>query len=282
MQKIIRPLFSLFENSVQQINDGKKTVTHYISGGEPNDYGQVLNPNGYDDSRYRKNPIVLFQHGLNDLFVTTPARVQLDFILGKNSFISVEGNYLKAETEFRSDDKSDFASDVFNLYKLGFLKGWSKWFYPISEPRAENGLMYYDKWGIYEYSSVFIPVDEDATTRETSLLNAFESVRSEPMKKYFMHSLVSQKTGDDDDAVKFINEIKNIKDEINKLKDNDSKNELGKIADESIEKYHKIIMPRLEHFAGSIKQLNDFRCNLEALVENAVKNSLKTALGKID
>lgn len=281
MQKLIRPLFSLFENSLQEINDGKKTITHYISGGEPNDYGQVLNPGGYDDSRYRKNPIVLFQHGLNDLFATTPARLQLDFVIGKNSFVKSDGNYLKAETEFRSDDKADFASDIYNLYKLGFLKGWSKWFYPISEPRAENGLIYYDKWGIYEYSSVFIPVDADATTNESTLLNAFESVKSDSMKKYIMHSLTNNHLAGDEDSVKFLNEIRSLKNEIESLKQNVNSAEMNKIATESIEKYHKLIMPKLEDFSGSIKQLNDLRCNLEALVNSAVNESLNKAIGRI-
>ncbi len=282
MQKLIRPLFSLFQNSVQQINDQKKTITHYISGGEPNDYGQVLNPNGYDDSRYRKNPIVLFQHGLSDLFVTTPARIQLDFILGKNSLISADGNYLKAETEFRSDSKSDFAGDVYNLYSLGFLNGWSKWFYPISEPRAENGLVYYDKWGIYEYSAVFIPVDGDATTKEANYLNALESVKSEFMKKYFMHSLMNNRIAGDNEQSNFINELQSIKNEIKLLEGKDYENEFKKISGESIEKYHKMIMPKLEHFAGSIKQLNDLRDNLEALVEKAVLKSVKSIMGKVD
>ena len=168
MQKPIRPLFSLLRNSVQEIDEQKKTITHYISCGEPNDYRQVLTPAGYDDTRFRKNPIVLFQHGLNDFFSTTPARTQLDFVLGRNTKISMEGNYLKAETEFRTDENAAFASDVYNLYKLGFLNGWSKWFFPVSEPRTggngSDGYTYYDKWGIYEYSAVFVPVDGDATT----------------------------------------------------------------------------------------------------------------------
>lgn len=282
MQKLIRPLFSLFQNSAHQINEQKRTVTHYISGGEPNDYGQVLNPAGYDDQRYRKNPIVLFQHGLCDMFNTTPARVQLDFVLGKNTAISVDGNYLKAETEFRDDDKSDFARDVYNLYRLGFLNGWSKWFYPISEPRAENGYVYYDKWGIYEYSAVFVPVDGDSTTQETNFLNALESVKSESMKKYFMHSLITGRAGAENDSLNLLSELQNIKSEIRSLDSAEHENEFKALAGESIEKYHKLIMPKLEHFADSIKQLNDLGNNLVALVEKAVKRSVDSIMGKIE
>ncbi len=282
MQKLIRPLFSLFQNSVQEINEQKRTVSHYISGGEPNDYGQVLKPEGYDDSRYRKNPIVLFQHGLSDLFITTPARIQLDFVLGKNTKIQVDGNYLRAETEFRDDDKSDFAHDVYNLYRLGFLNGWSKWFYPVSEPRAENGYVYYDKWGIYEYSAVFVPVDGDSTTQETNFLNALESVKSDTMKKYFMHSIMNRKTAGEDDSLNLMGELQNIKNELRSLGTAGYENEFRAIAEETIEQYHKMIMPKLEHFAGSIKQVNDLGTNLEALVEKAVKRSVDSIAGRIE
>lgn len=290
MQKLIRPLFSLFQNSLKEINENKKTVTHYISCGEPNDYSQVLNPAGYDDSRYRKNPIVLFQHGLNDMFSSTPAKLQLDFVLGKNTSITTEGNFLKAETEFRNDDNSGFASDVFNLYRLGFLNGWSKWFYPINEPRYDsaNGNTYYDKWGIYEYSAVFVPVDGEAVTGEVNYLNALESVKSDSMKKYFLHAILGSGIAAESGAQKYLEEINSLRREINIIKDTNSSsntneiNELKNYTQSSIEKYHKLIMPRLEHFAGSIKQLNDLRCNLGAIIESAVKQSLRNITGKID
>jgi len=284
MQKLIRPLFSMFRNAISETDDNKKTVTHYIMSGEPNDYQQVLDPAGYDDTRYRKNPIVLFQHGLTDMFGTTPARLQLDFVLGRNTSIRAEGNYLKAETEFRNDDSSGFASDVFNLYKLGFLNGWSKWFYPISEPQYDSstGNVKYDKWGIYEYSSVFVPVDSDATTREANYLNALESVKSNSMKSYFIHSLLGAKAAGESESSGIIKELENIKNDMKAIDGTDRKEDMRRITNESIDKYHKIILPRLEGFAESIKELNDLKYNLEALVAGAVAKSLRAITGKIE
>jgi hypothetical protein len=80
----------------------------------------------------------------------------------------------------------------------------------------------------------------------------------------------------------FINELQGIKNEIKLLEGKDYENEFKKISGENIEKYHKMIMPKLEHFAGSIKQLNDLRDNLEALVEKAVLKSVKSIMGKVD
>jgi hypothetical protein len=252
--------------------------------GEANDYGQVLDPAGYDDSRYRKNPIVLFQHGLSDMFSTTPAKLQLDFVLGRNISIRAEGGYLKAETEFRSDDGSGFAADVYNLYKLGFLNGWSKWFFPISEPRYDSatGNVYYDKWGIYEYSSVFVPVDGDATTQEANYLNALDEIKSVPMRSYFIHSLFNNRITNDNETSGLLKELGGIRNEIKLMSGRDNESESRKIADESINKYHKLIMPKLESFAQSIKELNDLRFNLEALVSGAVERSLRSITGKVD
>lgn len=285
MQKLIRPLFSIYKNAATVTDDSRKTVTHYISGGEANDYGQVLDPAGYDDSRYRKNPIVLFQHGLNDMFSSTPAKLQLDFVIGRNTYIKTDNNMLIAETEFRTDDNSNFADDVFNLYRLGFLNGWSKWFYPISEPRygSEQGdnKVYYDKWGIYEYSAVFIPVDAEAVTAEVNYLNALDSVRSSEMKTYFMHSLLNSKTASDNDTASFINELHAVKAELQKASSRNFEEEINNLTNERIEKYHRLIFPKLEDFAKGLKELSDLRCNLEALVESAVKNSLNNLSGKV-
>src|SRR5258706_14579428 len=96
-----------------------------------------------------------------------------------------------------------------------------------------------------------------------------------------MQLLTNNRIAGDEDSARFINEIRALKNEIDSLKMNINSSEMNRIVSENIEKYHKLIMPKLEDFQGSIKQLNDLRCNLEALVNGAIKESLNKALGKI-
>ena len=136
----------------REINEKEKTIIHYISTSTPDRYNDIVNPEGIDDSDFRKNPVVFFGHRSNG------------FPIGKNIWLKPDGKGVIAKTKF---DSSDAAGEVFRLNKEGFLNSWSIGFIPKGNPkisRDENtGDVYnlIDEWTLLEYSSVALPANPD-------------------------------------------------------------------------------------------------------------------------
>ena len=298
-----------FKKVHKEINDTDKTIKHFISSGDSNRYNQVLKIDGFNEIEYRKNPVVMFQHGVDDFMTTTPAMDQLDFIIGSNNYLTKDGNYLLAHTKFR---KSKTAEDIFEGYKNGWLNAWSKYWFPISEPYMENGFMVVDNWGIFEYSSVIIPVDSNAVTDLEANKNFLSVVKSDLVKNVLSKNIFIETT--DQEINKLLDpirtEIKNFNDQSNKLNDEiqelkkglnedkikrmiddeikNSKNEFKKdLSNEifiNIKRYNNQLSDSLPGIVGNkvVEQLNKIGINnLENVINDKIAGAIRKVMGLV-
>jgi uncharacterized protein len=119
--------------------------------------GDVVIPSGLLNARqYLRNPVVLWAHQR-----TWPP-------IGACQKLEIIDDRIIAETKF--SESSQLATDVFNLYAEGILRGWSIGFVPqeaIRRPPSKecpNGSYCFMKWDLLEYSAVPIPDNPEALT----------------------------------------------------------------------------------------------------------------------
>lgn len=145
-----------------------RTVVATINTDAIDRYMTVVDPAGAQLENYRKNPVVLFNHG----DYGTP--------IGKNQWIKTNKNRLIAKTQFIPAGMDPLADRVFELYAQGFLSAWSVSFNPIDagmptpdEIRAKPALAdcrcIYRKWDLLEYSCVTVPGNPEAVRQARSL-----------------------------------------------------------------------------------------------------------------
>jgi len=115
---------------------------------------EVLVAGGVDLDGYRRNPVVLWNHDAN-----LPP-------IGRALSLEVEpGVGLWAETEFAP---TPFAQELFELYRGGFLNGFSVGFRPLETDRRPDAhrpgrkVVTISRWELVEQSAVAVPANPDA------------------------------------------------------------------------------------------------------------------------
>jgi len=150
--KAIRKVFNC---EVKDINDKEKTLTAFVSTAAVDRMGDILEPKGADVKNFNKNPVVMWAHdyALPPIAKALWIKKTQDGIVSKMKF---------ADTEF--------AQEIFNLYKEDFMKAFSVGFIPKeSEPVNPEKDGFFDgrrftKWEMLEYSAVPIPANPEALT----------------------------------------------------------------------------------------------------------------------
>ncbi len=162
----MEPITRAYEAQVDDVSVTARTITAIINTAAIDRYKTVIDPAGVDIASYQSNPVVLWEHGKDP----TRGRVPI----GRNLWINRRGGKLVAKTEFAKDD---YSQSLFDLYREGFLRGWSIFALPdpkrASRPtkeelRARPELAECEK--IYracqlgEYSGVSIPGNPETLT----------------------------------------------------------------------------------------------------------------------
>ena len=144
----------------EDANDEKRHIVSRISTVTVDRDKEVMLPGGMDITGY--NGIVLWSHDYGG--DTLP--------LGRNLWIKPTDAEIIAKTEFND---LPFSSDVYRLYRDGFLNSWSVGFTPDEsrEPTREEIAQkaewasvrrIHTKWHLLEYSAVKVPSNPDALT----------------------------------------------------------------------------------------------------------------------
>lgn len=115
--------------------------------GTVNSYGFRTALEGIDLSRFRKNPVMLYNHD--------PERV-----IGKWTNVDIEDGRLSAKPVFDMDDP--FAAEIARKVEGGFIKGCSMGIMIKAMATDENGVNVATKSVLLEASIVSIPADENA------------------------------------------------------------------------------------------------------------------------
>jgi HK97 family phage prohead protease len=151
-------LKKVFTSEIKAIDEKENTLTAYISTDVVDRMKEILDPTGIDVSNYRKNPVVLWAHNYDQ-----PP-------IGKALWIKRDGNGILSKVKFAS---TEFAQEIFQLYKDGFLKAFSVGFIPTesewqkydndidkNDPKKPRRI--FKKWELLEYSAVPVPANPEA------------------------------------------------------------------------------------------------------------------------
>lgn len=230
-----------FTTVEKQLNTDERSITSYVSKISVDRGGDIVEPDGLDDKNYRKNPIVLFNHNY-------------DAPVGKNLWLKKEKDGVLAKTQFA---KTLFADDIFQLVKEGVLSAYSIGFIPkIWEWNEDDETLSFKEWELLEYSIVSVPMNPDAVNESLKMVKSdiaknilTKQIEEDKIKsqidlivkehdqlKQRLEEIVTQITNpvsDISDGDK--NKILELENEINKIKENISK-QVESLDAESIKK----------------------------------------------
>lgn len=146
-----------FEILQKEVNNEERSIKQYISTTSLDRGKDIMLPKGLDETNYRKNPVVLFNHNG-------------DLIVGKNLWLKKEDSGVLAKTQFAN---TPFADDIYILNKEGCLNAWSIGFKPRKwDFDQEKQITTYTDWELYEYSSVSIPMNQDAVNTAKAMIKS--------------------------------------------------------------------------------------------------------------
>lgn len=129
------------------VNEEERTIVHLISTPEVDRQGDIVVPEGMVEDAFRNNPVVLFGHDTRKIPV------------GKNLWLKKDDKGILAKTQFADTESG---REIFKLNKDGYLNAWSIGFLPLEMPKYKEGVWYYEKWELLEYSSVPVPANPGA------------------------------------------------------------------------------------------------------------------------
>jgi HK97 family phage prohead protease len=136
-----------------------RTIVGVITTSAVDRYREIVDPGGISLDNYRKNPVVLLNHGWG-----------YSLPIGRNLWIKPQKKGLIASTEF---DESPIALDVLRMYDQGYMKGWSIGFIGVKWEDADaSKLGFWRKWTeteLVEYSAVTIPANPEAISNALSI-----------------------------------------------------------------------------------------------------------------
>lgn len=141
---------------VKGVDASRRTVTHWITKEVVDRDSELVKVEGVNSSEFMANPVVLWMH---DRKMPPIGKC------GNGSLIKVIGEGIEATTEFAT---TPFASDVFDLYKGGFLTSWSMGFSVTDaagpELDGQKG-MTIKACDLREYSAVTVPANPAALVK---------------------------------------------------------------------------------------------------------------------
>lgn len=153
-------------SEVVDVDEKERTVKAVITTDRVDSDMEVVVTSGLNFDRLRKNPVVLFNHN-----ASAPP-------IGKSLWQKVKNHEVLALTRFA---ETDFAEEIFQLFKGGFLRAWSIGMDPgtvkvrnveekdVRKRRDHAGARrFLDEADVVEYSAVTVPANEDALNRAFS------------------------------------------------------------------------------------------------------------------
>jgi hypothetical protein len=170
-----------YDAQVDSVDKADRSMVARINSSALDRLNSVIDPRGGMLENYRKNPIVLWEHGKDPRRFTDP--------IGRNMWIKHNGGRRPAEllarTKFLDDD---FSQQRFEWYRDGTLNAFSVRILPLESgpptreeiaerPELNNGLpnetrgifdgpLMYRKWELAEYSCTSIPGNADCLVSE--------------------------------------------------------------------------------------------------------------------
>jgi len=153
-----------FEAKIDDVKADDRSIVAKINTSGMDRHKTVILPRGGALENYRKNPVVLWEHGQD------PARGRLP--IGKNQWIKTTDDAIVAKTMFRDDDYSRM---LWEAYRDEDLRGWSVMALPsegspptideIARSVPKECQFVYRAWELGEYSGVAVPSNPDTLSQ---------------------------------------------------------------------------------------------------------------------
>lgn len=158
-----------FAAEIRKKNEETRTVTFVASDGSRDSAHTVLNQDGWDLSRFEKNPIIGYNHEIYSAW--NPQDV--DFVIGKGRAY-VEDGKLMVDITFEPKSINELAEKVYQKVLFGSISSVSVGFLPLGEGRWGVGeeaagksleTYYFAGQQLLEISVVNIPANGNATKK---------------------------------------------------------------------------------------------------------------------
>jgi len=138
----------------KEVPSAQAELTVTISTRTRDCHGDILEPTGVHLKRFLRNPIVLWAHDYSSLPI------------GRATALTTEGDGIRARILFA---QTRFAHEVCQLYKDGFLRGWSVGFVPrkwdvLTDENRKFAGYHIKEWELLELSAVPVPANPEALT----------------------------------------------------------------------------------------------------------------------
>ena len=144
-----------------------RKITFVASDGSRDSAGTVLNPKGWNLTRYNRNPVVGYQH---KIYGSIDGTENPDNVIGKG-YAYMDGSRLMVDVEFEPKEINELADKVYrklvfgslNAVSVGFIpRGRGSWGTGEESSTGSRPTYYYEGQELLEISVVNIPSNPNA------------------------------------------------------------------------------------------------------------------------
>lgn len=162
----------------KEFNRSERSITHWISKKTLDRGGDIVLPEAIKTTNYKKNPIVLFNH-------------HPFYPIAHNAWLKTKDDGKLAMTKFST---TPFADDIYQLNVEKVLNAWSIGFIPKTwefDEKSKNTT--YTDVELLEYSSVAIPMNQDAITEGLKMVKSdiVKNILNEAKENYEIKSVIT-------------------------------------------------------------------------------------------
>lgn len=161
------PVIRAFDAVVDDVNKAERTLVAKINTCGKDRYNTVISPKGGSFEAYRRNAVVLWEHGKDPRRFTDP--------IGRNMWVRPDGgekaSQILAKTRFLDDDFSDrrfewYRDGTLSAFSVSALPNWEESGPPTpaelrSRPDWEGATNIFRSWELAEYSGTAVPGNAD-------------------------------------------------------------------------------------------------------------------------
>jgi hypothetical protein len=144
-----------FSGALKQINEEAHTIEFTFNSGQVDRDNEIIPASALQTDEFMRNPVFLWAHRYDQ-----PS-------IGKVVQVGAEGDATIGTVQFAP---TEFAQDIFTLYKGGFLNAVSIGFRPSGWIRNQNNTRTLAAGKLLEVSGVPIPADPGAIRRRLKML----------------------------------------------------------------------------------------------------------------
>lgn len=160
------------EYRADSVNEEARTAEFVISTEAPDTYDTVFLSSGWDLERYKRNPVVTYQHMDHD---SNP-----DLVIGTSEVYVDDEKRLIGKITFENGEDNPLAEKVMRKVKNGILRGASIWAYPHEGRWGEKAagenedMIYFTRQELRAWSIVTVQSNPDALARNAESLDTIK------------------------------------------------------------------------------------------------------------